>query len=1230
MSAFGNAQPDITAIRGTVQHIRHWNESTGFAVFTIRAEKNAKIVVSCNGVVPSPPRVGDSVEVFGYQDKKSKYPGVQYRITGFEYTKGSDVLQLARFVASFSKFLGDEKAYRIAAHFGDDLENILETEPNRLTEVEGIGPAIAQNVADGWILNKGLRSIKVFLMKLGLPDWRIREVVSNHGVGYEGKLKADPYLLMKEGVAFGACDSYAEALGITHNSPVRFKGFISHYLRNVVPGEGHMLGSVRSLVESINRHDKEHSRRRFDPVGVTEDEVLPHLDEMVKDGFVIREGGSIYHYEHFFYEAAAAQRLSDILSADMASAFKDVVFEDFVAEYEELEQLNIPDFRLADQQREALESFIKDKALIVTGAPGTGKTTVIKSFVKLLEDYDLKFLLLAPTGIAAKRLEETASHPAYTIHRKLGYKGSTWDHNSRHKLPVDVVLIDEFSMVDQQLLFRLVDALRPDTKIVLVGDVYQLPSVGAGNVLRDLIASKQIKTIFLTKVHRQAETSDIIKVANLIKDGSTDLSLFRQDPKADVVMIATGGDRDLAEQRIVEMCSTLKTRGNIRFQVISPRNEGDLSVASLNRAIQQSLNPKTSDAETEIHLDKDTRARIGDRVMIVKNNYNLGVYNGDVGKVLAIAPDAVRVQIEGLDNIVQIPTRDAPQLLKLSYCTSVHKCLPSNVRVLTPKGSLPIGSLRAGDLVLSSDGKPVEVLSADKTWHRSGVTLRTRSGRLSKSSLDHVHLIRRLGVNQWAKASDIKVGDFLVYSRESSFGGAVYSKRVSWKETRANRHKGVTVPEVLGSDFFWLLGALVGDGCYSDVSEGSISFSKSSSEEVELRVSTIAAGFGVRSTWRNRVNGKSKGLVITSIPLREYLLGAGLGFVKASEKRIPSSVWEASREERFAFLSGLLDTDGSFSPSRPLMRFSTVSPTLAEELLELMIGLGVVSYKTTVTGRYKGKPHTSYLVCVSGGSFTKMLDGVTLVNTSRVLAAASAGSPSRDIIDVVPHVTDCLKELQGAASLAKTTNGRAPRVVSSIKRATMHGNHGLSYKNLHRLAEVAESDPVAVPESLTELLRSNYFYDRVESAEVSDTTGCPYTDIEVGGDHSFLAGNQVTHNCQGQEYQVVVFALIRAHGHNLLQRNLLYTGITRAKRKVVMVGQLSAIQDAIENESIRHRNTMLGARLAECQCKRGDPEFMPMAKLLDIGEEASNYLAVRKLLFPSVPVEKSDESSYEG
>lgn len=669
------ARKDLVALRGHVIRLGHQNPATGFRVFTVRALKDSRKVIQVSGVLESSPRIDDAVEIFGYFDTQSTYKGIQFKATGFSHISGLDELQIARFLTSFAKFLGDIKAREIAAYFGPTLEEVLENSPGRLMEVPGIGETICKNILDGWNEKKGVRSISIFLMKLGLPEYKIRDIVSHHGLGFEEKVKADPYLLMDEGIGFSACDSYAETLGIAADSAIRYRGFALSVLKTSVQAEGHLYISMRNLITAFNESNTK-SHRKFHEIGVTSEDIAGPLESLIDDGYVVRDGDKLYFFEQFFYEAASAERLASMLLTPGAKTFEGIDTADFMDKYEETERFRIPEFSLADAQRDAIESFVQDKALIVTGAPGTGKTTVVRSFVKILKDYKLRFVLLAPTGKAAKRLEETAGHPAYTIHRKLGYQGDKWVYGFRNKLPVDVILVDEFSMVDQQLLYRLLDSLNPTAKIIMVGDHFQLPSVGAGNVLRDLLGSGRIKTITLTKVHRQAETSDIVKVANQIKDGSSDMGLFKlNDLKAEVVMLRTGSDIEMAEKYIVSLCKALKQKGDTSFQVISPRNEGDLSVGSLNLVLQEALNPKPESGlgSMEISLGNDVKLRMGDRVRITKNHYGLGVFNGDSGKVLLISTDTVKVAIEGGTSVVSVPVREARTLLALGYTSSVHR-----------------------------------------------------------------------------------------------------------------------------------------------------------------------------------------------------------------------------------------------------------------------------------------------------------------------------------------------------------------------------------------------------------------------------------------------------------------------------------------------------------------------------------------------------------------------------
>jgi exodeoxyribonuclease V alpha subunit len=321
---------------------------------------------------------------------------------------------------------------------------------------------------------------------------------------------------------------------------------------------------------------------------------------------------------------------------------------------------------------------VVERICIVTGSPGTGKTLLVKAMVQIMRENAISFELLTPTGIAAKRLGTTAGCEAYTIHRRLGYKGMQWDYNALNKYSTQVVIIDEVSMVDQEVCYRLLSALYSSTRLVFVGDVDQLPSVGPGNVLRELIESKLIKTIFLHTIFRQEECSDIIKAAKKIKEGDTDLSLFSEDKKRDIWFIREKSP-DAIEQTIIKFSAQLKegakTKGNkLAFQIITPRNEGPCSVATLNVALQGALNPPDKDKK-EVTINNSI-IRKGDRVIIRKNNYEIGVFNGDIGKVVFITMANITIDLEdfyGESRRIDIPLKIADEMIKLAYSITVHR-----------------------------------------------------------------------------------------------------------------------------------------------------------------------------------------------------------------------------------------------------------------------------------------------------------------------------------------------------------------------------------------------------------------------------------------------------------------------------------------------------------------------------------------------------------------------------
>ncbi|MDX2087075.1 MAG: ATP-dependent RecD-like DNA helicase [Kofleriaceae bacterium] len=656
----GEAPTEVT-IDGTLERVVYRDEESSFTVarFTTAGHQPVTIVGELVGV-----NEGLPLRLRGTWVNDKKW-GRQFRVATYQLKSPETLVGIEKFLGSgVIPGIGPSFAKRLVAAFGMETLEVIDRHPERLKEVPGIGAGRAAKLAEAFAAQRHVQDVMVFLRGHGVSAAFAARIVRKYGKDAINIVRANPYRLAHDvwGIGFRSADAIAAKLGIARDAPERLEAGLLHALETANE-DGHMHLPDEELLAATG-----------ELLGVAVDKIAPRLGALEQRGLVIREtlgdrGPCTMLVDEYQAETNAAALLAEILRTPARGMTLDVhaAIHAFEA---------VTGVTLATQQRKAVEAALIDKVVVITGGPGVGKTTIVKAIVHLAKLTHRKVALAAPTGRAAKRLGEATVHEAMTIHRLLEYQPheNGFARNPQNPLDVDMVVIDEASMVDAQLFRSLLAALRPSVQLCLVGDVDQLPSVGAGAVLADTIASGAASVIRLTEIFRQAAASKIVVSAHQINSGEVpDLEAPAAGTQSDFYFIGRD-EPEAARQTIVELVAErIPTRFGFdpitEVQVLAPMHRGDLGTSALNAALQARLNPGQGAPE----LTRGDRVfRRGDKVMQLRNDYDKNVFNGDIGVINVIDTEEHLVRVDFDGRVASYERAELDQLAH-AYAVSVHK-----------------------------------------------------------------------------------------------------------------------------------------------------------------------------------------------------------------------------------------------------------------------------------------------------------------------------------------------------------------------------------------------------------------------------------------------------------------------------------------------------------------------------------------------------------------------------
>lgn len=672
-------------VKGYVEHFIYKNEENGYGVLNLVTEDDE---LTCTGNFKDVD-IGDTLEVTGSFVDHPVY-GNQFKVASYKISIPDDAVSMQRYLGSGAiRGIGEALAARIVKKFGNDTFRIIEDEPERLAEIKGISEKKAIDIAMQMSEKREMRDAMIFLQQYGISNAMSVKIYNRYGGGIYSILKENPYRLADDivGIGFKIADEIATKVGIRVDSEYRIRSGILYTLLQA-SADGNTYLPKDELISKTELLLKNNPEDYIDS-----DSIKMQIGNLIMDKkLVCKNDTNIYAAGYYYEEQACAVMLHDLNISEEITPSEEAMYRKRILDIEKKKGIELDDL-----QREAVLKSISNGIVIITGGPGTGKTTTINTIINYYASEGLDIMLAAPTGRAAKRMTEATGYEARTIHRLLEVTGQVdeddrqsgvrFEKNTDNPLEADAIIIDEMSMVDTHLFCALLKALVPGVHLILVGDSSQLPSVGPGQILGDLINSKEFPTIYLKKIFRQAEESDIVMNAHRIHNGEKPVL----DNKSKDFFFLERNDADVIYKHMIQLIRDklpgYVDAGPLDIQVLTPMKKGPLGAIQLNLVLQKYLNPP--DPSKKEHAYGDQIIREGDKVMQIRNNYQaqweivgkynipidsgMGIFNGDMGVVKEINEYSQDIVVEFDENRrVRYPFSELDEI-ELSYAITIHK-----------------------------------------------------------------------------------------------------------------------------------------------------------------------------------------------------------------------------------------------------------------------------------------------------------------------------------------------------------------------------------------------------------------------------------------------------------------------------------------------------------------------------------------------------------------------------